>query len=33
MLFLIADYLAGMKIGALTAIVVRGKPDLNGDRR
>jgi hypothetical protein len=31
MLFLIADYLAGVTISALTATAMRGKPDLNRD--
>jgi hypothetical protein len=31
MLFLVADYLAGVTIGTITAIAVRGKPDLDRD--
>jgi len=31
MLFLVADYLAGVTIGTMTAIAMRGKPDLNRD--
>ena len=31
MRFLVADYLAGVTIGTMTAIAMRGKPDLNRD--